>query len=169
MQPTPSVRTDHNWQIRTLSDALALGYHPNLAVLLREAGYQTGLFGKWHLHVEPEGFDEYRYLCGAHEQGTYRDPEFAEKRRSKNVHTDYVTDIITEMALEWLRGRDPNRPFFMMCHHKAPHDFWDYPRRHEHLFDGIEIPVLDSLFEDKSHRSVATRTMSQDPWRAQRA
>ncbi len=143
--------------VRTLSDALPPGYRPNLAVLLHEAGYQTGLFGKWHLHVEPEGFDEYRYLCGAHEQGTYRDPEFAEKGRGKTVFKGYVTDIITEMALEWLRRRDTDRPFFLMCHHKAPHDFWDYPERHEHLFDGIEIPVPDSLFEDKSHRSVATR------------
>jgi len=68
-----------------------------------------------------------------------------------------VTDIITGMARDWLRARDRRRPFFLMCHHKAPHDLWEYPERHEHLLDGLDIPVPDSLFEDKSHRSVASR------------
>jgi arylsulfatase A-like enzyme len=143
--------------VRTLDDRLSPGYRPNLAVLLQGAGYETALFGKWHLHCEPEGWDEYKYLSGAWEQGTYRDPEFMEKGVGQVVHQGYVTDILTDMAVAWLRTRDRSKPFFMMCHHKAPHDFWEYAARHEHLFDGVDIPVPDSLFEDKSHRSIASR------------
>ena len=143
--------------VRTLADSLAYGYRPNLAVLLNENGYQTALVGKWHLHVEPEGFDDYRYLSGVGGQGTYRDPEFTEKNRGVSTHQGYVTDIITDMSLDWLEKRDKSRPYMLLCHHKAPHDFWEYPERHEKLFDGIDIPVPDSFFEDKGHRSEASR------------
>jgi len=44
-----------------------------------------------------------------------------------------------------------------MCHHKAPHDFWEFAQRHEGIFDGVDIPVPESLFEDRSHRSQASR------------
>jgi len=116
------------------------------------------LFGKWHLHCQPQGFDEYKYLCGAWGQGTYRDPEFSERGRGAITHRGYVTDIITDMTLDWLRARKgSDRPFFVMCHHKAPHDYWEYAARHEHIFDGLEVPVPDSLFEDKRHRSEASR------------
>ena len=74
------------------------------------------------------------------------------------THRGYVTDILTDMTLDWLRARQgSDRPFFVMCHHKAPHDFWEYATRHEHLFDGLEIPFPDSLFEDRRHRSAASR------------
>jgi len=143
--------------VRTLDDAWQPNGSSNLAVALQEAGYDTALFGKWHLHCEPVGFNEYRYLSGHGGQGTYRDPDFVEKDRGAVNYKGYVTDIITGMALDWLGTRDRRRPFFLMCHHKAPHDLWEYPERHEHLFDGIDIPVPDSLFEDRSHRCVASR------------
>jgi arylsulfatase A-like enzyme len=143
--------------VRTLDDAWQPEGSPNLAAVLQEAGYDTALFGKWHLHCEPAGFEEYKYLSKHGGQGTYRDPDFVEKDRGAVNHKGYVTDIITRMALDWLGTRDRARPFFLMCHHKAPHDLWEYPERHEHLLDGIDIPVPDSLFEDKSHRSVASR------------
>jgi arylsulfatase A-like enzyme len=145
--------------VRTLSDA----WHPenggpNLAALLHQADYQTAFFGKWHLYCEPVGFDEYKYLSNVNQQGTYRDPEFMEKGQGIAQHPGHVTDIITKMCMKWLReDRDSARPFFLMCHHKAPHDLWEYAERYEHLFDGVDIPVPDSLFEDRSHRSEASR------------
>ncbi|MCX7013739.1 MAG: sulfatase [Candidatus Sumerlaeota bacterium] len=143
--------------VRTLNDVWTPGYRPNLAVSFQEAGYQNAIFGKWHLHRRPEGFDEYKYLYNSGEQGTYRNPEFNEKDRGVVQYKSYVTDIITDMALDFLRRRDRARPFFVMCHHKAPHDYWDYHERHAHLFDGIDIPEPVSLFEDRSHRSIASR------------
>ena len=143
--------------VRTLDDSLPAGYAPNLAHMLNSAGYATALFGKWHLHCNPEGFDEFKYLSGEHGQGTYQDPEFTEKGKGVVYHHGYVTDIITDMCEDWLRARPTDRPFFLMCHHKAPHDFWEYPKRHEHDFDRVDIPLPDTLFEDRSHRSVASR------------
>ncbi|MCL2832179.1 MAG: sulfatase [Treponema sp.] len=153
--------------VRTLSDrwipssldsqTAAQSARLSLAALLRDGGYTTSVFGKWHLHCEPQGFDDYSVLTGADGQGTYRDPLFFDKGRGEKVYPGYVTDIITKKCLDWLAVRDKSRPFFMMCHHKAPHDFWEYAPRHEHLFDGVDIPVTGSLFEDKSHRSIASR------------
>jgi len=143
--------------VRTLNDEWDPSKTLNLASLLKDSGYTTAVIGKWHLHCEPEGFDEYQVISGQHGQGIYTDCEFWEKGKGKRINEGYVTDVITEKSLAWLRSRDSGKPFFMMCHHKAPHDFWLYAERHEHLFDGIDIPVTDSLFEDKSHRSIASR------------
>lgn len=147
--------------VKTLND----GWDPckglNLTNLMKDAGYQTAMFGKWHLKCAPTDFDEYKYLEGAGEagqQGVYENPTFMEKGHEGLVkHNGYVTDIITDMTIDYLKNRDKDKPFFVMCHHKAPHDFWQYPKRHEHMFDGIDIPVSDTLFEDKSHRSIASR------------
>ncbi|MCX7011361.1 MAG: sulfatase-like hydrolase/transferase [Candidatus Sumerlaeota bacterium] len=64
----------------------------------------------------------------------------------------YATDLITDLSLEWLKRRDCGRPFCLMCHHKAPHGPWQYPPRHESLFDSVAIPEPVTLFEDLSHR-----------------
>lgn len=153
--------------VRTLDDHWNPSCRENLARLLRDAGYTTAMIGKWHLHCYPEGFDFFDILPG---QGVYRDPDFLDQstprehlekhsheRLPGNRHAGYVTDIITRKSVDWLRTRDTTKPFFLMCHHKAPHDFWEYAERHEHLFAGVDIPVPDSLFEDKSHRSEASR------------
>lgn len=143
--------------VRTLADSWNPNSELNLARILQDHGYETALFGKWHLHCEPTGFDSYKYLIGQGGQGTYRDPEFNDSNGVSKVYPGYVTDIITDMTLDWLKQRRAEKPFFLMCHHKAPHDFFEYAQRHEHLFDGVDIPVPDSLFEDKSHRSIASR------------
>lgn len=133
----------------------------NVAKILQAGGYQTAMIGKWHLHTEPSGFDYYNVLPG---QGLYHNPRLKEKgkpwkdhKKGGEVYDGYVTDVITDQALKWLENRDKNKPFFMMCNHKAPHGLWEYAERHENLFDGVTIPEPKSLFEDKSHRSIATR------------
>ncbi|MFI3325700.1 MAG: sulfatase [Clostridia bacterium] len=152
--------------VRCLSDFWDAGIELNLAKILQKSGYETSLFGKWHLGCKPEGFDEFKYLEGkgsgldvhAGQQGVYQNPTFAEKGKDDIVaYEGYVTDIITDMVVDYLQNRDEDKPFFMMCHHKAPHDFWEYPERHEHLFDGVDIPLTNNLFEDRSHRDPSTR------------
>ena len=45
-------------------------------------------------------------------------------------HTGYVTDIITDLSIEWLKNRDKSKPFLLMSQHKAPHREWSPALRH---------------------------------------
>ena len=151
----------HNNGVYTLHDDFDRDQQ-NVAKLLQKGGYNTAVIGKWHLHTEPSGFDYYNVLPG---QGKYHNPILKEKGETWQDHQKggkeykgYATDVITDVSLEWLENkRDKDKPFFMMCHHKAPHGLWEYAERHEHLFDGVTIPEPDSLREDKSHRSEGSR------------
>ena len=94
--------------------------------LLQGAGYQTAMIGKWHLNSDPTGFDEWHILPG---QGIYYNPPMIHNGK-KVKHEGYTTDLITDFSLEWLKQRDPSKPFMLMCQHKAPHREWDPPLRH---------------------------------------
>ena len=94
------------------------GSQPTVAKYLQPAGYYTGMIGKWHLGSDPTGFDHWKILPG---QGVYNDPRSVRPRRRDDVHQGYVTDIITDLAIDFLKNRPKDKPFFLMCHHKAPH------------------------------------------------
>jgi N-acetylglucosamine-6-sulfatase len=158
-----SGQYSHKNGVYTLVDNWDPNHHPNVAVELKKAGYETAVIGKWHLHTEPKGFDYYNVLPG---QGLYFDPLLKEKgtpwqdhNEGGTVHKGYSSDVITDEALKWLKQRssENNKPFFLMCHFKAPHGLWEFPKRHEHLFDGVDIPEPPTLFEDKSDRSIGSR------------
>jgi arylsulfatase A-like enzyme len=119
--------------------------------LLQAAGYQTALFGKWHLVTDPAGFDEWQILPG---QGVYYNPPMIAVGR-KVLHQGYVTDIITELSLEWLRKRDRTRPFLLMCHHKAPHRPWEPALRHLGYDRDRGYPEPPTLFDDYAGRGKA--------------
>lgn len=126
-----------------------------LAGLLQGDGYQTGIFGKWHLgHGEghdPVGFDAWRVLPG---QGDYHDPVFIGPN-GEEKHDGYVTDIIADLCLDWLDERDPDRPFMLMCHHKAPHRPWEPDEKHMHLYQDVEFPIPPSFDDDYEGRPAA--------------
>lgn len=118
--------------------------------LLQHAGYQTAIIGKWHLRSDPTGFDYSDILIG---QGPYYNPKMI--RNGERVQrTGYTTDIITDLAIDWLANdRDPNKPFMLMCHHKAPHRNWQPNAQYLHEFDGTDIPEPPTLFDDWSGRA----------------
>jgi len=127
--------------------------------LLQEVGYQTAIFGKWHLgqgadHC-PTGFDDWAVLPG---QGLYHNPDLIFKGpdggERRTVH-GYVTDIITDLSLDWLKGRDADRPFCLMYHHKAPHREWEPDEKHAHLYLNEEIPEPETLYDDYAGRAAA--------------
>ena len=174
---TPSRATiltgqySHTNGVKTLFDSL-----PDTAQtfpeLFSRAGYETAMIGKWHLHSKPLHFDHFDVLGYPWQQGKYFDPEFLDEngdwetalspdvscRTYRGKKTEgYVTDIITDKAIEWLRRRDRTRPFLLLCHHKAPHDEFEYHPRYEHLLDGVDIPEPESLYEDKKERSPGSR------------
>ena len=123
--------------------------------LLRAAGYETALVGKWHLKSTPTGFDHWEILQG---QGTYYNPEFLTADENSNTpkrtrQTGYCTDLITEKAVEWLKNRKQDKPFLLMCQHKAPHRTWAPPQRYLNRYAGQDLPEPDTLFDSYAHRS----------------
>jgi arylsulfatase A-like enzyme len=124
--------------------------------ILKAHGYQTAIVGKWHLISDPQGFDFWSILTGQHEQGDYYQPEFLENGDSI-TEQGYVTDVVTDKAIAWLKNRKPGQPFALMLHHKAPHRNWMPAQRHLGMFNNTVFPEPDNLFDDFSSRSDAPR------------
>ena len=129
--------------------------------ILQKAGYQTAVVGKWHLgeHQEPQGYDYSEVLIG---QGPYYNPTML-KDGKKTEHVGYTTDIITDLSLEWLQTkRDEDKPFMLMYQHKAPHRNWQPGPKHLHMYDDVEIPEPETLFDDYETRATPAhiQTMS---------
>ena len=119
--------------------------------LMQDAGYQTAIIGKWHLSSNPTGFNHWEILPG---QGSYYNPDLIQMNGERKRYEGYCTDIITENALNWLKDkRDPDRPFMLMCQHKAPHRNWSPPPRHFSLYKGVDIAEPETLFDDYEGRS----------------
>ena len=129
----------------------------NVAKILQRDGYQTAIVGKWHLGQGtdhwPTGFDYWNILQG---QGPYFDPEMV-RNGEKVQYSGYTTDLITDLSLDWLKGRDRERPFFLMYHHKAPHRHWEPDDKHAQLYEDVDIPEPPTFDDDYSNRAHAAR------------
>lgn len=124
------------------------GHQTTFPKLLQEVGYQTAIIGKWHLETEPVGFDFWEVLPG---QGHYYNPDFLQMSGGSKRYEGYCTDIITDKSIDWLKSRDPNKPFLLMCQHKAPHRNWAPHPRHFQLYRNVPEPA--TLRDDYSGRS----------------
>ena len=119
---------------------------------LQKAGYHTGMIGKWHLQSEPTGFDYWNILPG---QGLYHNPVFIEMGKTNKFQGGYATDLIADFAIDFMDKRPKDQPFFLMCHHKAPHRPWEPDAKHAKLFENIEIPEPATFNDDYKNRSAA--------------
>ena len=132
-----------------------------LAIEMKKAGYESAMIGKWHLKVEPKDFDYYCVLPG---QGKYHGPSFrvrGDKPWGKNLiefPNKHSTDAITDLTLEWLKKRKADKPFFLMHHYKAPHDYFENAERYESYLAEEDIPEPETLWKkDSDFGSLATR------------
>jgi len=119
---------------------------------LQAAGYQTGFFGKWHMGDDSDdpkpGFDQWESFKG---QGVYYNPTL-NINGEKKTYTDstYITDLLTERALDWLDNRDGNKPFFMYLSHKAVHAAFKPARRHKDRYKGKKIKPPSTYDQTKT-------------------
>ena len=121
---------------------------------LGAAGYQTALFGKWHLNRSPEGagIQTWKVLD---DQGKYYNPDIITPS-GRSVVEGYATDIVTEQSLDWLENRrDPTKPFAILIHHKAPHRNFMPAIRHIQRYLGTEFPVPTNYFDHYEGRPAA--------------
>jgi arylsulfatase A-like enzyme len=132
-----------------------------LAIEMGKAGYETAMIGKWHLKVEPKDFNYYCVLPG---QGKYHGPSFrirGDKPWGKNLiefPEKHSTDAITDLTLEWLKDRKKEKPFFLMHHYKAPHDYFENAERYESFLANMDVPEPETLWKrHPKFGSMATR------------
>ncbi|EAQ41124.1 MULTISPECIES: sulfatase family protein [unclassified Polaribacter] len=121
--------------------------------LLQKNGYETAIYGKWHLKSKPKGFDFWEVLP---DQGHYYHPNLLTKNGIKSTK-GYVTDVITDRAINYLDSiRNIEKPFMLMYNHKAPHRQW-WPSMHDlEDFKYRKIPVPETLFDDYKTKSKAS-------------
>jgi arylsulfatase A-like enzyme len=136
----------HKNGVNTLSDKLDPKSR-SVAKYLQADGYETAMIGKWHLVTEPQGFDHWNILPG---QGAYYDPEFITAAGRKK-HQGYCTDLITDFSIDWLKNRNAEKPFFLMCHHKAPHRAWDPGPKYKDFLKDVTVPEPGNLYEAARH------------------
>lgn len=125
---------------------------PSFVKSLKNAGYQTALVGKIHLDGLPQGFDYSNVLPG---QGHYYNPDFIENGEKKTIH-GYVTDIITDISLDWLTNkREKDKPFLLLYHQKAPHRNWMPEEKYLTLFEKQNFDPPANFFDDYEGRPAA--------------
>jgi arylsulfatase A-like enzyme len=137
--------------VKTLNQPIKKGVW-TFPTTLREAGYQTAVIGKWHMETLPD-YADWWILPG---QGDYLDPLFIDKN-GKEKRAGYVTDITTDMALDWLKKQDAAKPFFLAIHHKAPHRNWVPPLRYATWLDDVTVPEPATLLDDYANRASPAR------------
>lgn len=128
------------------------GSQSTLPKYLQKIGYETAVIGKWHLHGNPTGFDHWDIL---NDQGNYYNPEFI-KDNDTTTTKGYVTDLITEKGLGWLKQKNgSDKPFFLMLHHKAPHRNWMPALRHVNKYDSVTFPLPSTYFASHEGQQAA--------------
>ncbi|HEX7351334.1 sulfatase [Brachybacterium sp.] len=144
----PSIYSEFDHRVRTVPEVLS------------ECGYQTALYGKWHLgrseRSRPRGVDDWRIYP---DQGAYVDPVMIGPD-GEETHEGYATDIVTRQSLDFLDRRDPERPFSLMVHHKAPHRPWVPHPRYEGRYEAGTIPEPETMWDDHASRAQVVREVA---------
>ena len=109
--------------------------HPTLPSQLRDAGYATGLVGKWHLGYPPHyhplksGYQQFHgSLSGGIDYFAHTGPTGTHDlwQGEMEVHSDeYFTDFVSHKAVEFIDAQTTAQPFMLSVHYTAPHWPWE--------------------------------------------
>ena len=141
---TPTRMGIHNWikdrHKKPFSDVHLKQDETSIASMLKAAGYQTAIFGKWHLNnafrsgnsSDPDhhGFD-FWLATAIHSYPSHKNPyNFYENGKPQGVMKGFASEIVADNAIKWLEKRDKTKPFFLYLPFQEPHVICDAP---EHL------------------------------------
>jgi arylsulfatase A len=147
--PTRAALLTGRWPLRTGVHGVTRGYETmragevTIAEVLRDAGYATGAFGKWHNgahypnHPNGQGFEEFFGFCGGH-WNNYFDTTL-ERNREPVRTKGFITDVLADAAIAFIE-KHRARPFFCYVPFNAPHSPFQVPDRH---FDRHKARGLD--------------------------
>lgn len=131
------------------------GDQQTLPKILGKHGYKTAVIGKWHLFTDPTGFDYWNILP---DQGHYYNPEFI-KMGKDTVYRGYVTDVITDLSLDWIE-KNKDQPFCLMLQHKAPHRNWMPPLKYLDSFDDRKFELPETFYDNYEGRQALQRALT---------
>jgi N-acetylglucosamine-6-sulfatase len=121
---------------------------------LQNGGYQTGFFGKWHMGEEGAadrprpGFDHWESFKG---QGVYFNPTLnINGKQVAYTDSSYITDLLTEHAINWLKSRNKSKPFFLYLSHKAVHSPVTPAKRHSGMYKNKKYPLPSTYYQTLS-------------------
>ncbi len=131
------------------------GSQQTMPKLLQAAGYQTAIIGKWHLISTPTGFDYWEILPG---QGDYYNPRFITMDNKTVVRKGYITNVITDMSIDWLENkREKGKPFCLFVHHKAAHRNWLPELKYLSLYEDKTFELPENFYDDYEGRTAASQ------------
>jgi arylsulfatase A-like enzyme len=122
---------------------------------LQDNGYATAFIGKWHMGEQDDqpqkGFDHWVSFRG---QGDYYNPTLnVDGQRVENRDSTYITDVLTDYAVNWLKDKDQSKPFFLYLSHKAVHADFSPAKRHAGSYKDVKIQYPPSMFLTASDTS----------------
>ena len=115
-------------------------------------GYQTAWIGKWHLETQPQGFSFWQILPG---QGSYYNPDFLMMDGTKKRIPGYVSNVVEDIAENWLNDRDNSKPFCLVIGHKATHRTWIPDTSDMGMFDKVNFPLPHNFYDNYYNRKAA--------------
>ena len=129
------------------------GTQQTMPKLLQQAGYQTAIVGKWHLVTLPTGFDYWNILP---EQGDYYNPDFITMQNDTVRERGYVTNVITDKAIDWMEHRrDRSKPFALFIHHKACHRCWLPEIKYLREYEDKTFALPETFYDNYEGRAAA--------------